>query len=108
MRNYYRSIVALLTCAVLLCAAMPWCMAAVENLLVNGGFESGNVEGWKTWQSTSVSTAAAYEGDYGVHLKGNGGWGALLEQDVTLTVGKDYHLEFWYKVNNNGINWKVV
>lgn len=108
MRKIYKSIVALLTCAVLLCGTMPWSVAAEENLLVNSGFESGNAAGWKTWQSTSVSAAAAYEGDYGAHLKGNGGWGALLEQEVSLTVGKDYHLEFWYKVNNNGINWKVV
>lgn len=108
MCKWYRTMVALLTCVVLLCATVPWCTAAADNLLQNSGFESGKSDGWRTYQSTVVSADAACEGSYGAHLKGNGSWGALLEQDVSLTVGKDYHLEFWYKVNNNGINWKVV
>ena len=74
--------------------------------LVNPDFEQGD-KGWDIYQSTEITADAAYEGAYGAHLKGNGGWGALLEQVVNLTIGKEYHLEFWYKINSNGFNWKV-
>ena len=77
------------------------------NKVVNPDFETGTEQGWILYQSTEISADAAYEGSYGAHLKGNGGWGAMLEQEVALTIGKTYHVEFWYKINSNGFNWKM-
>ena len=109
MKKWYHSAVALLLCLLLLCGGMPWCVsAASDNLLKNGDGEVGNLTGWTPYQSTAISNSAAHNGSYGIQLKGNGSWGALLEQKVNLAVGKEYRLEFWYKVNSNGANWKLV
>ena len=75
--------------------------------IVNGDFETGDLSGWEKWQSTDISADAKYEGAYGVNIKGNGGWGGMLNQTIALTKGKSYKLAFWYKANANGFNWKL-
>lgn len=73
--------------------------------LVNGDFEQGTLEGWIPYQQTALSTAAAYSGDYGVHLKGDGTWGAMLEQlNIPVEDGKTYTFTYWYRANQNGAN----
>jgi len=75
--------------------------------LQNGDFETGDLTGWTPWQQTAISADAKHDGAYGVHVKGNGGWGGMLEQTFSLVEGKTYTLSFWYKVNANGFNWKL-
>lgn len=74
-------------------------------LFRNGGFEQGSLADYIGYQSTSVSANAAHTGAYGAHLKGNGGWDALLEQ-VNLPVkdGSTYVLTYWYKAQSGGAN----
>ncbi len=72
-------------------------------ICVNGDFEKGDFTGWTKSQSTVVSTAAAYEGNYGAHLKGNGSWGGLLDQSINVEAGKTYELSFWLKINKTGV-----
>lgn len=109
MRNVWKMGLALLTCALLLCGTIPWCVAAAtDNLIQNGDAELGTPQYWSPYQSTEISKSAAHSGAYGIQLKGDGSWGALLEQKIALQTGTDYRLEFWYKVNSNGTNWKLV
>ncbi len=77
------------------------------NLITNGDFETGSTSGWSKYQSTVVSTDAAYEGTYGVNLVGNGGWGGMLNQTMAVENGKTYTLSFWYKTISVGVNWKI-
>ena len=77
------------------------------NLIVNGDFETGDASGWETWQSTSISAAAAKDGAYGAHLVGNGSWGGLLNQTITVVPGNEYKLSFWINVNATGVNVQV-
>lgn len=74
------------------------------DLMVNGDFEQGNATGWYTWQSTEISPTAAHSGKYGAHLKGNGGWGGLINQTIPVKKGKNYRLSFFLKANSNGVN----
>ena len=76
-------------------------------LISNGDFEAGDLSGWEKWQSTTISTNAAYEGNYGVNLKGNGSWGGMLNQNMAVKNGKTYELSFWYKINANGFTLQL-
>ena len=75
------------------------------NFFENGSFETGDVSGWKTYQSTKVSAAAAKTGSYGLQIIGNGGWGGLGNQTINgLEIGKTYRISLWYKAVKNGVN----
>lgn len=75
------------------------------NLIENGSFETGDPTGWKTYQSTKVSAAAAKTGSYGLQVIGDGGWGGLGNQTITgLEVGETYRISLWYKAVTNGVN----
>ena len=75
------------------------------NYFTNGAFETGNADGWQTYQKTSVSAAAAKTGDYGLYIEGNGGWGGLGQQVISgLSVGKVYRISLWYKALSAGVN----
>lgn len=75
--------------------------------LENGSFETGDATGWQTWQSTTITKAAAHDGVYGANLKGNGSWGGMLNQTVAVERGKQYTLSFWLKVNAVGVNLQI-
>jgi len=76
-------------------------------ILENGDFETGDNTAWNLWQATAITADAKHEGAYGAQLKGDGGWGGMLDQTVNLKEGKNYVLSFWYKANANGVNWKL-
>ena len=78
-----------------------------NNLVENGNFETGNKTGWETHQSTAVSMDAAYTGYYGINLKGNGGWGGMLNQTVAVTAGQSYQVSMWAKTISNGVNIQI-
>ena len=83
-------------------------MAEGEYPVTNSDFEDGTVDGWLLYQQTALSADAAYRSGYGLHLKGDGTWGALVEQTaIPVESGKEYTLSFWYKVNKNGANVTV-
>ena len=73
----------------------------------NGDFETGDLSGWTAHQSTVISTAAAHTGSYGANLKGNGGWGGMLNQDVPVVAGKSYEISLWIKAVANGTNVQI-
>lgn len=76
-------------------------------LISNGDFETGDLSSWENHQSTAVSADAAYEGSYGVNLKGNGSWGGMLNQNLPVKDGKTYELSFWYKINTRGFGLQL-
>jgi len=85
----------------------PLPAADFDGYVTNGGFERGDLSGWTAYQSTEISADAACYGNYGAHLQGGGGWGALLEQTIATKVGVEYTIAFSYKVNQNGFNLQV-
>jgi len=78
-----------------------------DGFILNGDFEVGTTIGWTTHQSTVISDAAANGSNYGIHLKGNGGWGGMLNQSFKTTKGLKYILTLDLKVNNYGVNMQV-
>ena len=78
------------------------------NLVDNGNFETGNKSGWEAHQSTAISMDAAYTGYYGMNLKGNGGWGGMLNQTVAVTAGQSYQVSMWVKILSNGVNIQIM
>ena len=80
-------------------------MEDAVNILANGDFESGSLTGFVAYQSTVLSADAAHDGSYGAHLRGDGSWGAMLEQvSIPVTDGNTYTLSYWYKANASGAN----
>lgn len=83
--------------------------ASAQNLLTNGGFETGNFSGWTQGGNSGfdgVSSGLAHSGTYA------GFFGAVnststLSQAVTTTLGALYNLDFWWQPDGgipNGIN----
>lgn len=79
-----------------------------DGYIVNGDFEVGSTTGWETWQDTAVSKTAAKDGDYGLIVKGNGGWGGTLKQSFTMQANREYILSFDIKAISNGFNLKIT
>ena len=77
-----------------------------NNLVTNGDFELGNLSGWEKHQSTVISTNA-HNGSYAANVKGNGGWGGMLNQNVTVVAGQTYTVSLWLKTNQNGVNVQI-
>lgn len=79
-------------------------MGAVEQCVLNNDFEN-SVHSWDIYQGTTVTADAAHDGGHGAHLKGDGSWGAMIEQkNIPVIDGETYTLSYWYKVNSNGAN----
>ncbi len=70
---------------------------ASANLIVNGGFETGNFSGWTQGGNpgfTNVITGIAHSGTYAADL-GPVGSDGFLSQTLTTTPGKSYRVSFW-------------
>ena len=106
-----RKILAVLTCLTLLCSLLSVgagsAMAASKNLVTNGDFESGTLDGWKAFDGTAASTAAAHSGAYGVATSGTGNWNSVLTQSVAVEANKTYTITFWAKSITGGINIQI-
>jgi len=69
-------------------------------LVVNGGFETGDFTGWTTAPISfpMYVDSNAHSGDFGAQIAGYS-WGPdSLLQTVSTTVGQDYTLSFWREV----------
>lgn len=73
-------------------------------LITNGDFETGDTSGWTVGKSTSVSDQAAYSGNYGLHLVGEGNWNSMAYQTLAVEAGATYVLSFRLKTNSVGAN----
>ena len=92
MKMTMRKLLAILATLAMLCTVLPLgtlfsATADEANLFVNGDFETGNADGWRTWQDTEIIADAAHSGSFGAHLVGNGGWGGMLDQTIAVEAG---------------------
>jgi hypothetical protein len=94
-----RTLLAIVAVTILLCAPM----AFGQNLLTNGGFESGSFSGWTTggnFEDTEVVSGAFYdytgaqEGNFYAVL-GPVGTDGTLSQSFATTAGTQYTFSFW-------------
>lgn len=103
-----RKILAVLTCCAMLCGLVPMgagaAMAAADNLVKNGDFESGTTDDWKSYEGTATATDAAHSGQYGVVTSGPGNWNSLLTQTVAVEANTTYNVTIWAKSIVGGIN----
>ena len=79
-----------------------------DGYIKNGDFETGTNVGWTVHQSTTVNKASAKDGDYGMEVHGNGGWGGALQQKFNLQANRDYILRFDAKAVSQGFNIKIT
>lgn len=104
---------AILSAMLLLLCSVPLTVATVSaatedgNLFYFGDFDSNYGSGWDFYQGTIYCQGGALHGNNGAKLQGYGGWGSMMEQTVQTKLGQAYHLEFWFKVVQNGFNWRL-
>jgi hypothetical protein len=82
------------------------------NLLQNGGFETGGLDGWTqsgNFGDTYVSSTApyVYHGSFGLETGPSGGLG-YLSQTFTTVPGKRYLLSFWMDCQGGNPNEFLV
>lgn len=72
--------------------------AAKANLIVNGGFESGDFTGWTTGANSFpqyIVTSPVHSGTYAAQIAGFSSNPDTLTQVVATTPGQLYDLSFW-------------
>jgi len=77
------------------------------SLTEDGGFENGTADGWNLNKTTAVAAEAAYAGNYGLHLVGEGNWNSIASHTFEVTPGNDYELSFYIKANQSGVNVQI-
>lgn len=73
--------------------------AQAANLVINGGFETGDFTGWTTGEVSFpqyIVTSPVEEGTYAAQIAGFSYGPDTLSQVITTTVGQSYALSFWY------------
>ena len=83
--------------AALSLALAPSMAVAQSNLVVNGGFESGDFSGWRRSGNSvflSVDVSGAQAGNFGL-FAGPFGSLAFLSQTLQTVPGTTYQLEYW-------------
>ncbi len=91
---------------------------ANTNVLINGGFDVGNLTGWTQFCATNancggtgnygqLTTAACYSGSYCyVDKCGSGGFDYLI-QSFNTVIGDYYLLSFYLRIYNSGASYSV-
>ena len=66
-----------------------------DGYVYNGDFETGETSGWKLSGTSSISSTAAYEGSYGLHVTGDGGWNDYGKTNAfKVKPGAEYTLTY--------------
>jgi len=76
--------------------------SARADLIVNGGFETGDFTGWEIWMAPlgsmfglSNDANLAHTGNYSFYFAGLGGEPDAIYQIVPTVAGQQYRLTFW-------------
>ena len=87
--NMKKRLVACLVIVALLCSSLlPSAAAEETDLLVNGGFETGDSTGWNWFNNAVVDSAAPHSGNYCAKVAKNSSY----EQVVTVSPDTKYVL----------------
>ncbi len=68
----------------------------INNVLTNGDFETGNLNGWSNYSGTTVTSAKVHGGSYAM-TSGNTAskYQTMTKQVFAVTTNTDYTLTFW-------------
>ena len=95
-----KRLVACLVIVALLCSSLLPAAAAEEtDLLVNGGFETGDSTGWNWFNNAVVDSAAPHSGNYCAKVAKNSSY----EQVVTVSPDTKYVLTGWAKSEGSSV-----
>lgn len=98
--NMKKRLVACLVIFALLCSSLLPAAAAEEtDLLVNGGFETGDSTGWNWFNNAVVDSAAPHSGNYCAKVAKNSSY----EQVVTVSPDTKYVLTGWAKSEGSSV-----
>ena len=76
------------------------------NLLMNGDFEYGDLQGWDNAGGSAISSAIAHSGRYSARITYTGSGSPGIEQVVNTQIGKTYKLTGWVRiVGESGEDW---
>ncbi|QNN64339.1 PEPxxWA-CTERM sorting domain-containing protein [Sphingomonas rhizophila] len=93
LQKWKWSLKALLTALVLASASAS---EASDNLIANGGFETGDFTSWITAGDsafTGVNGFATHSGDFAAYFSSNNPF--TISQDFTTDIGRSYTFGFW-------------
>ncbi len=79
--------------------------AQASNLIVNGGFETGDFTGWTATANSypmSIVTSPVNSGLYAAQIAGYSNNPDDLSQTVATASGQNYTLSFWREVGGGG------
>ncbi len=84
------------------------CDAVADNLVVNCGFETGDLTGWSSEDPIyiGVATYAVHSGSFGLFL-GTPGSVNCIQQRLATTPGQFYTLSFWLTNSGRPNNFQV-
>ena len=103
-----RKLIALLAVIVMLLTALPLgalTVAADDNLLQNGGFETGDLTDWTNlWNSCSVGFVQGRESRYALDFE-SGKWQQVRQDGVPVEKNTHYVLSAWVK---NAVNFTLM
>ena len=95
-------IIAMIAAVMMLCAMLPLgalSVAADNNLLVNGGFETGDFTGWdKGWYNPAIDSTVTHSGSYSMKTGNTASQYQTMikSQKIAVEANTDYTVTFWY------------
>ncbi len=85
------------------------CIAYGQNLLVNGGFETGTLAGWSDAVGASVVAQPVHSGAAACRLFGPPGQEARIRQAVAVEPGRAYWASVWVNiVRTEIVDWGYI